>query len=879
VAEEPDKSGDNPNDVHISRIVIGSIWGILGIGVTVWSYTAAAGGGRYVIAWGAIAYGLIQVGRGIAGMLGDGEPAATDALPAGDSDADDGPPPDVDPDELPQARALRGAEPQAEPDNRPWRSVRRRELALVIVLGAAILLPGLSSYTLIDPWEGHYGEVARRMLEDDDWVKLQWQNDAYFRSKPGLTFYLMATSMRLHGVASDGGYSGEMVSSDIVVWSLRLPFALFGIFGLVILWYMLARLVSRRVAYIGFGICATIPFYTLVARQAITDMPMVATAMGAIACFLLAVHCGDRELKPLWKRITPYHVFLIVLWLFVGLQLIRYGMDFAADPSVGRGMKVRLLHPAVWATAPYLIGLAVFTVLTWVVWPTRYARQTYMYWAYFLVGVSVLGKGPPGAACVVVVCSLYIVMTGQWYQLLRISLLQGIAILALTAVPWHMAMVLKDGRPWISEYFGHHWFKRAGKGVHGETGTFNFFAQQMGIGMWPWVALLPAAIYSALHRGVARWREDRVRLAMTLWAIGGFAFFAMVETKFHHYVLPAVPAFGVLIAFWADDLLEGKAKHINIALALGVAIILFVARDLIGEQKQLIELFIYRYDRPWPSKEPWNVDVGGYFLWFGLLFAAALACAMVPRIRRYALMAFAGLAVVYSLWVSNGYMSTAAPHWGQGHLHKTYFAERDIHGVDILYYGLRDLSDDWADDSKDGSRELKVRSVLPDDFETGLPMKVHLEVKGQDSYDLNGTVSRLGDDAFWIDVPDSEVAKIAGAIERGRTLEKPKQKKWTQVNADRLIAWQLNWRGENFWQAGEIWGRTRDTQTVFVKTDNKEFLEYIKRPESQGRRFFVVTEAGRADGLKNVLPTATGKQTVKKIDTTCNKFTLLEFTL
>jgi hypothetical protein len=38
------------------------------------------------------------------------------------------------------------------------------ELALVVLVALAVLVPGIWSYSLVDPWETHYGEVARRML-------------------------------------------------------------------------------------------------------------------------------------------------------------------------------------------------------------------------------------------------------------------------------------------------------------------------------------------------------------------------------------------------------------------------------------------------------------------------------------------------------------------------------------------------------------------------------------------------------------------------------------------------------------------------------------------------------------------------------------------
>ena len=50
----------------------------------------------------------------------------------------------------------------------------RLELAIVIVLAAALYVPGIGSYSLVDPWETHYGEVARTMLQEHDYVHTKW---------------------------------------------------------------------------------------------------------------------------------------------------------------------------------------------------------------------------------------------------------------------------------------------------------------------------------------------------------------------------------------------------------------------------------------------------------------------------------------------------------------------------------------------------------------------------------------------------------------------------------------------------------------------------------------------------------------------------------
>src|SRR5260221_14781746 len=100
--------------------------------------------------------------------------------------------------------------------------IRRRplglELAVVVVVSLAVLVPGIWNYSLVDPWETHYGEVAREMLQNHDLVHMEWlggltsTDNEGFRSKPGLTFWVVAGGMGALGVAQDGGYSGGLVT-------------------------------------------------------------------------------------------------------------------------------------------------------------------------------------------------------------------------------------------------------------------------------------------------------------------------------------------------------------------------------------------------------------------------------------------------------------------------------------------------------------------------------------------------------------------------------------------------------------------------------------------------------------------------------------------
>ena len=227
----------------------------------------------------------------------------------------------------------------------------------------------------------------------------------------------------------------------------------------------------------------------------------------------------------------------------------------------------------------------------------------------------------------------------------------------------------------------------------------------------------------------------------------------------------------------------------------------------------------------------------------------------------------------------NDYMKHAGTHWGMRTAIETYYQQRQIYGLDIRYYGVRQVADEWAGFES----PLRVESFIPDNFASGRPMTVRIELMKDrrnvmETVELHGVASDFGDDWFEIDIPPAELAKLANWIHLGKDAARPLDRPWRQVNADRLIAWQLYWRGENFWSGDEIWAEHPDTRTAFKQTDNQAFLEYIKDPNRAGQRFFVVTESGRAHNLKNILPTPRGKKSFEILDTTSNKFTLLSFT-
>ena len=593
--------------------------------------------------------------------------------------------------------------PEAAPVPAPRARVRAWELGLVVALCSALYLPRLGSYSLWDPWEGHYAEVARRMLEERDWLRMRWQSENFW-SKPVLTFWLMGGGMKLMGVGDDGGYSGEFVASHRAEWGLRLPFALFGVAGVALLWYMLARLYSKRAAWFAAVILATSPYYFFVSRQAITDMPSCALLVGALALFALAVHDDPDRPLPRWRGLTPFHGFLAAFGVVVLAQLVYFTFDLKGTRfflAPGRAIDGRNV------VIPFYLGTA--GVIAWMWVSTRTTRQVTMYWFYLLCGIAVLAKGPvaPGLAGLTILC--YLAMTGDWKLLRQVEIPRGILIAVAVALPWHFAMFCKDGNPWLHEYLNQHLLNRILKGVHGDRGTFRYFLTQLGVGFWPWVALVPAALAHFALTARPRGRAEKIRLLLGIWAVVAFFFFSVIETKFHHYVLPAVPALAALCAFWFDDLLGERVARAGVALGVTAALFVLLSLDLVPNQSKLVQLFIYRYDRSIPKTPPFSIDHGRTLFWFAVVVGVLLFGLYWARARTFVLYGLGAATLAFTVFCIDVLMIDASPHYGQRAEHEVYFKKRKIHGVDIVYTGLAELVADWG-----SGKDLRVRSAIPE---------------------------------------------------------------------------------------------------------------------------------------------------------------------
>ncbi|HET9594876.1 MAG TPA: glycosyltransferase family 39 protein [Anaeromyxobacteraceae bacterium] len=527
-----------------------------------------------------------------------------------------------------------------------WRALPEepRGIALVAAAASLVVLPWLGAVGLWDPWEPHYGEVAREMLVRRDFVHPYYEL-AWFFSKPVLLMWLTAAAMALAGAQSRGLPVGSVAEGPTpsglslgTEWAMRLPVALLSILACALVFVAVRRLVSRRAAYASSLALATMPFWFLMARQAITDMPFVALMTSGAMCFAVALW-DDRAHGRAWAYA---------------------GYAFLAFATLAKG----------------LLGFALAgaAFLAWFVFTGEWRLLRRLRLAERIGGVP-LPIGP----------AIFLAIAAPWYVVL--SLFHGVD---------------DEGKTFAYRFWIHDHVKRLGEGVHTTTpgGTFDYFIRELGLGTFPWAAALPGALADlAGVRLKGRTRRDDLVLFAGLWAVLTYVLMSFSATKFHHYIFPAVPALAILCGAFLDRVMEdGLEAHAG-ALLLGLAAYAVVAHSLWMEPKALPDLYVYNYDRPYPEKEladlhpgtrlgPFTLSMGAkpVISALGAAGAVALVAAWLWRSRRGMAAALGGIAAAFAIWVSWFHWRELSPHWSQRDMFRTYLAERRSPDEPIVAY-------------------------------------------------------------------------------------------------------------------------------------------------------------------------------------------------
>jgi 4-amino-4-deoxy-L-arabinose transferase-like glycosyltransferase len=271
----------------------------------------------------------------------------------------------------------------------------------------------------------------------------------------------------------------------------------------------------------------------------------------------------------------------------------------------------------------------------------------------------------------------------------RMRLGTGILLFLAVSLPWYYEMftfwrVDDESKIFWFRFIIHDHFARLGSGVHTTTpgGDFTYFILQGGYAMFPWVAIIPGAFAVAMKlkiRGPST--AEGVGLIAVLWFTFSWALIGSSATKFHHYVFPMLPPMAILMGLFIDKLWEEGIDQHAMVLLLGVPLFILVGKDLSATPKNFTDLFVYNYDRPYPTYLTEKVVLGSNNVkqLFGMaMVLAGLVIGLFAMLRARAMMFTAGLAAAlsFAVWFNWFHWVDLSHHWTQRDQFWRYFTQR-----------------------------------------------------------------------------------------------------------------------------------------------------------------------------------------------------------
>ena len=240
----------------------------------------------------------------------------------------------------------------------------RQHSALLITLLVILLirLLSLGAYPLTDTTEARYGEMARLMVELNDWVTPWFDYGVPFLGKPPLAFWLSAASAKVMGVSE---------------FALRLPSFLLGLAMLGLAAGLARREHGGEHAWISAIILASSVLFFVGSGAVFTDTALAFSITLAMAAFWNGVAVPTAH-AVIWRYL---------LFAALGLGLLAKGpiaLIFAGAPIGLWALLTRRVITSLRAL-PWISGSALMMLIA-VPWYLLAEQHTPGFLDYFLIG-------------------------------------------------------------------------------------------------------------------------------------------------------------------------------------------------------------------------------------------------------------------------------------------------------------------------------------------------------------------------------------------------------------------------------------------------------------------------------------------------------------
>lgn len=196
-------------------------------------------------------------------------------------------------------------------------------------------------------------------------VRVQFKRDGQTYAIPVLNAYLTGFSYRVFGFSE---------------FAARLPFALFGLLGLLLAFYWASEVFSPRAGLFSAMVLGTIPFFFLQARSVQNELPFMVSTMAMLVCYTIPLTRGRLSKRFL----AGFGVAVTLIFFAKGLTGLLIALSVV-------GSLVLLTRDARQVALAPLAGLGAFFLLTLV----AVQVSDWSYFIHFRFTNRLFSAGPP----------------------------------------------------------------------------------------------------------------------------------------------------------------------------------------------------------------------------------------------------------------------------------------------------------------------------------------------------------------------------------------------------------------------------------------------------------------------------------------------------
>ena len=276
----------------------------------------------------------------------------------------------------------------------------------------------------------------------------------------------------------------------------------------------------------------------------------------------------EKPILYYWQAMVSYGIFGVSDWAArLPVAFDATVMVFAAYLFVRRFLQgVQLDAALVLASMAGVIGFgraastdmplaAAFTVamLGWLGWHETGAAK-WLATFYVFLGLGTLAKGPVAPFLAAAIIGIYALIRRDLHIIVRTLQAPGIFLYLAVVLPWYIAVQVR-----VPEFFRifilEHNLARYGSDLYRHHQPFWYYVPVLLMALLPWTVLAITALVYGLRNlrggeGVQSRHDADRRLVLLIWAVLPVLFFSFSGSKLPGYILPAIPAWALLVAEW-----------------------------------------------------------------------------------------------------------------------------------------------------------------------------------------------------------------------------------------------------------------------------------------------------------------------------------------